>query len=193
MFRFFILITFILMSLSADASIYNLNNSEAIKTIEVLKGKKGFLTTKYGRSNISYHNIDSVEKVKGFVNKLSGDEIMNLYNKLNQEDDSYYHVMLNGQKLNLTNTYVRDSSNKNKWIRLGSLVLDENVFEDYLNDVYYVYTQREKIPQRIKENTTPLKSNGGVVMVETPEDEAYNRRQQGVVYQPLQRVSLFDN
>ena len=150
MFRYFLLLACLIMGLSADANIYNLNNSEATKAIELLKGKRGFLTTKYGRSNISYHRINSLKKVKGFVNKSSGDEIMNLYNKLNQGDDSYYHVIINGQKLNLTNTYVRDSRNKNKWVRLGSLVLDDNIFEDYLNDVYYIYSQREKIPQRIK-------------------------------------------
>ena len=183
----YIVLLFLLLQTLTNASIFNLDKKEAQYAQELLQKQKAILVVS-GASHFQYNTIKSLDIV--MANATS-----NMFHKRDSLGISNdYNIKVNGTKIDFVSTYVRDNRNKNKWVRLGSLV-DPETFKNYLNDVYYTYTKKEKIPSEIQKNTQLVKNNGTPSVVMIP-DEEYNKNQrekeESQVYEELEQRHISD-
>lgn len=186
MLKKYLLLTF-LFSLYLNASIFTLDKIEAQYAKKLLQTKKAILVVSNG-TKFQYKIINSLDIA-------IADATSNMFHQRNSLAISNdYNIKVNGTKIDFVSTYVRDNRNKNKWVRLGSLV-DPETFKNYLNDVYYTYTKKEKIPSHIEKNTKPVKNNGRPSVVMIP-DEEYNQKQkekeESQVYEELEQRHISD-
>jgi len=155
MLRYTLLLFFFLtFQTFATSSIFEINKREASYAQNLLKNKKAILIVSNHGRDFQYKKINSLDmvQIENISNKYyKGDDVLGIFNN--------YNIKVNGEKIDFVSTYIRDNHNKNKWIRLGSLV-DPETFKNYLNDVYYTYTKKEKIPSRIQKNIQVVKNNG---------------------------------
>jgi len=183
----YIVLFFVLLQTSINASIFTLDKKEALYAQELLQNQKAILVVSDG-TNFQYNTINSLDVV-------AANTTSNMFNRRDSLGISNnYNVKVNSTKIDFVSTYIRDSRNKNKWVRLGSLV-DPETFKNYLNDVYYTYTQKEKIPSQIQKSIKPVKNNGTPSVVMIP-DEEYNREQRekekSQVYEELEQRHISD-
>ena len=188
MFKYMSIVVLMFQTFSfANGSVYNLNSDEARETKQLLERQKGVLIST-GGNNFIYKRVKSVNIKQEYIASTSDDKVLNMFNKINQGSKSSYHIKLNNQKVDLTSTYIRDSNNKNKWLKLGAII-DPSTFKGYLNDVYYVYTEKEVIPLKIQDK---IKPTSGTVLSESADDAEFNRQQQGKVYEDFEEVGRRD-
>ena len=188
MLRYTLLLFFLTFQTFAHSSIFTLDKREAQYAQELLQNKKAILIVS-DDTNFQYNTINSLDIViaKNTSNKYhKGNDVLGIFND--------YNIKINGKKIDFVSTYIRDNRNKNKWVRLGSLV-DPETFKNYLNDVYYTYTKKEKIPSRIQKNIQLVKNNGTPAVVMIP-DEEYNQKQRekekSQVYEELEQRHISD-
>lgn len=185
----YIIFFLLVLQTFANSKLFILDRDEAILAQDFLKNQQAILIVNNG-VNFNYKEISSVNI------SVSSETNTNMFNekKLLGTIDNDYIVKVNNQKIDLQSTYIRDSSNKNKWIRLGSLV-DQTTYKHQINDVYYTYSQKDKIPKNLTKRIQPVKNNGRPSVVLIP-DEEYNQKQKekeaSQVYEELEQRHIPD-
>jgi len=186
--KYIIFFLLILQTFSSSSTLFILDRDEAILTQDFLKNQQAILIVNNG-TDFNYQKINSIDIASAETSTDMFHE-----KKLLGTPNNDYIVKVNNQKIDLQSTYIRDLSNKNKWIRLASLI-DEVTYENHINDVYYTYTKKEKIPKSIQKRIQALKNNGKPSVVLIP-DEEYNKKQRekeaSQVYEELEQRHIPD-
>jgi len=162
----------------------DLSEEQANQALQILKSQKAVLI--FSNDNFKYTKIISTSKNEGRVSKS------NLFDIIH-EDMEDYHIKINGQNIDLSVVYIRESSQSHKWIRLGNKI-DPELFEHKLNGVVYVYKETEKPSEKhfkriayVNKVNSPT-SRGRMTLTEEKEDAEFNH---SGVYVPLKKTKLF--
>ena len=184
----YIIFFLLILQTFSSAKLFILDRDEAILTQDFLKNQQAILIVNNG-TDFNYQKINSIDIASAETSTDMFHE-----KKLLGTPNNDYIVKVNNQKIDLQSTYIRDLSNKNKWIRLASLI-DEVTYENHINDVYYTYTKKEKIPKSIQKRIQALKNNGKPSVVLIPDGE-YNKKQRekeaSQVYEELEQRHIPD-
>lgn len=185
MLRYLLLLFFINSNLFG---MIDLSKNQADKAMNFLSGKKAVLL--YVDGSFKYIKIMSKKSKKGRVSKS------NIFDSFHKDVEDY-HIVINGDSMDLSRVYVRENSKSKKWIRLGSKI-DKELFGGSLNDTLFVYQEPKKVKriERVKSNlekvgtvkVIPSMNNSGMTLTVDEDDARFNNAQ---VFEPLERVKSF--
>lgn len=183
---FVFIIVFIISktAFSADVMV-NLTKGQAERTITFLQGKKSVLIR---NGNIfNYLRVNKLEMKHGVAKTSTLDK----FSILHQDGDDYY-IEINNQAIDLENVYLQNRGNTSKWSRLGSKI-NPNFYKNRVNETYYVYKNKEKIPASLRKNlkfagfikTPKVSGNNSMTLEEESDDREFNNAE---VFKPLRQV-----
>lgn len=185
MLKYLLLLLFINSNL---LGMIDLSKNQADKTMNFLVGKKAVLL--YANGGFKYIKIMNKKSKKGRVSKS------NIFDSIHEDEDDY-HILINGDSMDLSKVYIRESSKSKKWIRLGSKI-DKELFGDSLNDTLFVYQEPKKTKRAepVKNNLEKVgtvkviqsMNNSGMTLTVDEDDARFNNAK---VYEPLERVKSF--